>query len=87
MVSRALVEMVQKEFVLHLEGIHGLSHWLRVRGNGLRLAELTGADPDVVELFAFLHDSKRFSDGADPEHGRRAAELGQVPELPVRCQG
>lgn len=78
MISKDLMEMIRKEFVLPLDGIHGASHWARVRDNGLRLARLTGANPEVVELFAFLHDSKRFSDGADPGHGRRAAEFVRV---------
>jgi len=55
-------------------GIHGVSHWRRVRENGLRLAGATGADTLVVEYFAFLHDLKRLNDGRDPLHGRRAAE-------------
>lgn len=70
-----LIEVVRKGFALSLDGIHGASHWARVRDNGLRLAGLTGANPEVVELFAFLHDSKRLSDGRDPDHGRRAAEF------------
>ncbi|MCC6781322.1 MAG: hypothetical protein IT457_00655 [Planctomycetes bacterium] len=56
-------------------GIHGAPHWARVRANGLRLCERTGANPRVVELFAFLHDVCRVDDGTDPDHGRRAAEL------------
>jgi uncharacterized protein len=56
-----------------LEGIHGAGHWQRVCENGLRLAEETGADPAVLELFAYFHDSRRLSDGWDPEHGHRAA--------------
>lgn len=77
MVSQDLVEMIQKEFALRLDGIHGISHWMRVRDNGRRLAALTGANPDVVEFFAFIHDSKRFGDGVDPEHGRRAAKFAE----------
>jgi uncharacterized protein len=42
--------------------------------NGLALAPTTGAREDVVELFAFLHDSQRFHDGGDRQHGARAAE-------------
>jgi uncharacterized protein len=42
------------------------------------LAELTGAKHHVVELFAFLHDSKRLNDGHDPEHGPRAADLARA---------
>jgi uncharacterized protein len=74
-VSKELIELVRKEFVLPWYGIHGIPHWVRVRDNGLRLAKVTHANADVVELFAFLHDSKRLSDGKDLEHGRRAAEF------------
>jgi uncharacterized protein len=74
-ISEALMEVVHSEFALNLNGIHGVSHWQRVCDNGLRLAELTGANTDVVEFFAFLHDSKRLSDGWDREHGQRAAEF------------
>lgn len=75
MIPNDLVEVIRREFVLSWHGIHGASHWARVRSNGLRLAGLTGANPDVVELFAFLHDLKRANDGLDPGHGRRAAEF------------
>ncbi len=70
-----LVERVCLGFALPLHSIHGPAHWLRVRENGLRLAELTGADCAVVELFALFHDSKRLGDGRDPEHGPRAAQF------------
>lgn len=63
--------------MLDWHGIHGVSHWTRVRINGLKLAQSTGANVRVVELFAFLHDSKRMSDGNDPGHGLRAAEYAQ----------
>lgn len=74
-VSQDLIQIVRKEFSLSLDGIHGTYHWARVRENGLRLATLTGANREVVELFAYLHDSKRLNDGVDPDHGRRAAEF------------
>ena len=74
-VSKDLIRTIQEEFALSLDGIHGTSHWARVRENGLRLTELTGAKREVVELFAYLHDSKRLNDGFDPGHGRRAAEF------------
>jgi uncharacterized protein len=77
-VSQDLIEIIREEFALSLDGIHGTSHWARVRENGLRLAGLTGASPEVVELFAYLHDSKRHDDGFDPDHGKRAAELVQT---------
>lgn len=69
-----LKERILNEFALDLDGIHGLSHWARVHQNGLRLAEETGADPEILELFAYLHDAKRLNDGWDLDHGRRAAE-------------
>ena len=74
-VSKELAELVRQEFALPWHGIHGISHWVRVRDNGLRLAKITGASTDVVEFFAFLHDSKRLDDGRDRDHGRRAAEF------------
>jgi uncharacterized protein len=78
--SEDLLELIQQEFALDLNGIHGLNHWLRVRENGQRLAGQTGADPEILELFAYLHDSKRQNDGWDLDHGRRAAEY--VESLP-----
>jgi uncharacterized protein len=43
--------------------------------NGLRLAEATGASPEVVTLFALFHDSRRVNECTDPEHGRRGADF------------
>jgi len=48
-----------------------------VRENGLRLAGLTGARADVVELFAYFHDACRHNDSHDPEHGARGADLAR----------
>lgn len=79
-ISSLLLEKIQNEFALNVGGIHGLSHWERVRENGLRLAEKLGADSVVAEYFAYLHDSQRLNDGWDPEHGRRAAQF--VADLP-----
>ncbi len=52
--------------------------WLRFLGSGhpkLRLAGETGANVEVVSLFAILHDSRRINEVTDPEHGPRAAEF------------
>lgn len=75
MISERLLGAIRNGFALRVDGIHGEAHWLRVRDNGLRLAQQTGADAKVVELFAYLHDSQRQSDGWDWEHGTRAAEF------------
>jgi uncharacterized protein len=46
-----------------------------VRRNGLLIAKDNGADTRVIEYFSFLHDSRRFDDCTDPDHGIRAAEF------------
>jgi uncharacterized protein len=89
MVPSRLLETIRRDFALSLGGIHGEVHWARVRENGLHLARRTGADIEIVELFAYLHDSKRQNDGWDQDHGHRAAEFaktldGSMLELPAR---
>lgn len=74
-VTRELLDVIREQYRLAWHGIHGIGHWNRVRENGLRLAKSTGADVIVVEMFAAFHDSRRFNDNHDPEHGPRAAEL------------
>lgn len=71
--TRALVSHLRETFALDWHGIHGAPHWARVRRNGLALAPLTGANPQVVEWFAFLHDVRRLDDRFDTHHGARAA--------------
>jgi len=51
--------------------VHGPDHWRRVERNGLILSTRTGANVDVVRLFAVFHDCQRGNDGWDPEHGER----------------
>jgi len=75
MISKELIRVIRDEFKLDWGGIHGAPHWARVRENGIRIGKLVGANLEVVELFAFLHDSRRLVDGSDPEHGKRAAEF------------
>lgn len=45
--------------------------------NGLHLADSTGANIRVVQLFAVFHDSRRCNESWDPEHGPRGAELAE----------
>jgi uncharacterized protein len=75
MISEQLMDRIRHGFALSLSGIHGEAHWQRVLENGLRLLDSTAADSEVVELFAYLHDSQRQDDGWDREHGHRAAEF------------
>ena len=73
-----LITIIRAQFALDWDGIHGIHHWERVRDNGLRLAQVTGANPKVVELFAYLHDSRRLDDDDDRGHGARAATYLQT---------
>jgi uncharacterized protein len=76
--NRELMRIVRDQFTLDWNGVHGEPHWARVYANGQRLAKVTGAKPHIVELFAFLHDSKRVNDALDPGHGQRAAGFAET---------
>lgn len=76
-VTQALVDRLRADFCLDWRGVHGAPHWARVRANGLTLAKLTGAHTNVVELFAFLHDSCRVGEFEDGFHGARAAQYAE----------
>ena len=54
--------------------IHGIDHWDRVFNHGLSL-NVPGADLDVVQCFAYIHDVERQDDGYEEEHGPKAANL------------
>jgi uncharacterized protein len=65
-----------------LSSIHGPQHWHNVEDVGMKIAHLLESlgkqvDREVVRLFAVLHDSCRWSDNHDPDHGRRAAEYAR----------
>ena len=75
--TEQLIEIIVQKQVTNPAGRHGLSHWARVLDNGLRLADQTGANRQVVELFALFHDSCRLNEDADPQHGPRGAELAE----------
>jgi uncharacterized protein len=78
LISQKLFQHIQIQYALSPTGIHGPAHWQRVCENGLRLAAVTGANVQVVELFAYLHDACRQSDGRDRDHGPRAAALARA---------
>jgi uncharacterized protein len=70
-----ILRWILAEYQLPWDGAHGVAHWARVLENGLRLAGETGANVEVVSLFAIFHDSRRVNEGDDPDHGPRAAEF------------
>jgi uncharacterized protein len=72
-----VLHRVLEDYTLPWNGAHGVAHWARVLENGLRLAEESGAVVEVVQLFAVLHDCRRFNEHNDPDHGPRAAELAR----------
>ena len=74
-ITPELMRAIRRQYRLSWNGFHGVDHWARVRENGLRLAKVTGANPDVVELFAMFHDACRLNEDHDPKHGSRGADL------------
>jgi len=84
---KQLVRAILEEYALPQQGVHGVSHWARVLENGIRLAKVTNANIEVVQLFAVLHDAKRENEAVDDDHGRRGAEYaarlrGDLFDLP-----
>jgi len=70
-----LLGAIRRQYRLSWTGIHGVGHWARVLDTGLRLASVTGADSEVVSLFALFHDACRENDAHDRDHGARGAGL------------
>ena len=73
----AILQVIRGGYALPLGGTHGLSHWARVLENGLRVADVNGADRDIVTLFALFHDSRRVNEYRDHGHGQRGGELAR----------
>jgi uncharacterized protein len=76
MISAELIQYLRANFKLDWLGIHGSPHWSRVHYNGKLLVEREADKnprPDVISLFAFLHDHMRETDGPNSTHGTDAA--------------
>jgi uncharacterized protein len=71
----ALWQAVTSQFGLGKDSIHGPLHWKRVEEIGVRLCEHSGANVEVVRLFAVFHDSQRMNESHDARHGARGAKL------------
>lgn len=57
---------------------HGEQHWKAVAYAGQKLAaQVEGCDAGLVLLFALFHDSQRFNEFHDPEHGLRGGMLAR----------
>ena len=78
MISQSdLLKMILEQFKVSKTGVHGPSHWARVKHHGMVIGERVGADLEIVNLFAFLHDSQRENEYSDPDHGLRAAKYAK----------
>ena len=75
LILKPIVHAILENYALPWDGTHGVGHWARVLENGLRLASATGANVEVVQLFAVFHDSRRVSEAEDWGHGERGADL------------
>lgn len=75
MFPAGLIKTILTAYQLPVSGVHGPAHWARVLENGTHLAEQTGADIEVVQLFAIFHDSQRTDEGVCFEHGQLGAEF------------
>ena len=78
----AFIDLVRRTSGLTASLVHGEEHWHRVALAGERLIaagghDAVGADGVVLLCFALLHDSRRKTNGDDPDHGVRAAEFAR----------
>jgi len=71
----AIAAAILDGYYLPPRGYHGIVHWARVLENGVRVAHSTGADTEVVTLFALFHDARRVNEDWDPGHGQRGGDL------------
>jgi len=75
-IIRRALDLVKPQFRLDLNhGQHGIKHWIRVWANAEYLSTIFHVDPTVPCWFAFLHDSQRFNEDKDEQHGYRASEF------------
>jgi uncharacterized protein len=76
--TAVIIHEILKGYTLPVRGAHGVVHWARVLENGLRLAAATGANREVVTLFALFHDSRRVNESRDEGHGLRGGEYARA---------
>ena len=75
MITENLINDIKEQFHINWTGIHGHGHWARVYDIGMKLTDHTGANRTIVQLFSVFHDSGRHSEGSDPQHGLRGANI------------
>lgn len=78
LVAQCVPYVLRESYTLNVlqSRLHGLDHWHRVWKNALLLTGTSSdADMEVVALFCLFHDSMRFNDNQDPNHGIRGYRL------------
>ncbi len=75
MFTQPFFDHLAEQFQLDHFGYHGIEHWLRVLINGREIARRISVNLKVIELFALIHDCRRWNEFEDPLHGQRAAEF------------
>ena len=76
--TAAILAAILRGYTLPIRGCHGVVHWARVLENGQRIAEATGADREVVALFALFHDCRRINENRDEGHGLRGGQFART---------
>ncbi|HZN57479.1 MAG TPA: hypothetical protein VFD71_05330 [Planctomycetota bacterium] len=75
--AAAILREILAGYSLPVRGAHGVVHWARVLENGARIAAETGADAEIVALFALFHDARRVNEAVDEGHGERGGDLAR----------
>jgi uncharacterized protein len=71
---KKIIKKIKQELKISPDSIHAETHWNRVASFGEYIAKQEELNAHLIILFAYFHDSKRYNDSYDPEHGPRAAE-------------
>ena len=74
-VTQPYVDFLASQYQLNHNDFHGIEHWFHVVIHGRLIAAEVGADIEVVEHFALLHDVMRKDEKLDILHGNRSAEF------------
>ncbi len=75
LLTQPFLDHLAGQFQLDFQGVHGIAHWLRVLINGRIIAKHLDVNLKVIELFALIHDSRRWNNLRDTNHGLRAADF------------
>ena len=83
--TQPFFDHLARQFQLDPFGQHGIEHWLRVLINGREIAKRISVNLKVIELFALIHDCRRWNELEDSLHGQRAAEFLRHFKKPLVC--